>query len=589
MMKSMPHRGPDDQGAFFEGNVGLGFVRLKILDLSENGHQPMSSVDDRYVVIFNGEVFNYIELREELKAKGHTFRSDTDTEVLLAAYMEWGEVMLHKLNGMWAFIILDRKERTLFCARDRYGVKPFYYTVTKDRILMASEPPAILSVLGHKPEPDHDTIFGFLAFNRTDQNDRSFFKGIHKLMHGHYAKVRLDDPSFEPVKWYDLRLELKDPFRNAEEYRDMFRSSVEIRLRSDVPLGVCLSGGLDSSGIVSTLVHTYGLKDLNTFSAVYGKGRKGDESEFIDLYRKEVMNMHFTEPDEHALMNDLDDLTRAQLEPVPSSSTYAQYRVMRLAKEHVTVTLDGQGADETLGGYHYFYGFFFKQLLTSGQFGRLGREMRSYYSKHGSTYGFRSLAFFMMPALLRSKIRVLEKGYIDQDYERANAPGAGDITDQLYGSASMQTALLDHFEYKLEHLLKWADRSSMRFSIEARMPFLDHRLVERTIPLSDEHFIHQGMTKSIFRRAMTGIIPEPIRMRRDKVGFQTPEAEWFRTPIFRAYIMDMIGSTRFSQRGIVDVRNVRKMYDAHLSGRSDNSRELWKLIHLEKWYQHWVE
>ena len=592
MMRTMKHRGPDDEGCFAEENLGLGFVRLSILDLSPAGHQPMFSADQRYVLIFNGEIFNYIELREELRKRGYSFHTQADSEVLLTAYMEWGEEMLHRLNGMWAFVIYDRKEKTVFAARDRYGVKPFYYCIDGKRILFASEPPAILAVLGRKPTPDQHTIFDFLAFNRTDQNENSFFEEIKKLRHGYYFKFRIspgNPDKLQPKQWYNLRKELKDPFKDPEAYRELFDSSVGLRLRSDVPVGVCLSGGLDSSSIVSVLNQGHGLKNLNTFSAVYGQGRRGDESSFINLYRDQLQNMHFTYPDEKGLMADLDQLTRAQLEPVPSTSTYAQFRVMRLAKEHVTVTLDGQGADEALAGYHYFFGFHFKNLLRKGKWGLMASEMGHYYAKHRSLFGFKSLAFFLLPAVLRTRVRVMEKGYLHPDFFQAHAKGKSDIAGELYGSNSLQEALINHFEYKLEHLLKWEDRNSMWFSIEARVPFLDYRLVERTLTLPDELIIHKGMTKHVLREAMKGTLPEPIRMRRDKVGFETPEDEWFRTPLFEKYITDLFSSAAFSSRGLVAPEKVRDMYQKHLKREGNYSREIWKLIHLEKCFHHFID
>lgn len=589
MMRAMKHRGPDDEGTFIHANLGLGFVRLKIIDLSANGHQPMRSADGRFTMIFNGEIFNYLELRAELAAKGHTFRSRTDSEVLLAAFAEWGEAMLHKLNGMWAFAIHDARERTLFCARDRYGIKPFFYCEDHGRILIASEPPAILAVLGRRPEPDHQAIFSFLAFNRTDQNAGSFFKEIRKLPHGHMARIDLRQPGFRPTPWYCLRDALHEPLRGPEEFRELFTDAIGIRLRSDVPVGVCLSGGLDSSSIVSTMADHFGRPDVHTFSAIYGPGRKGDESAFIDLYKDRLPHMHFTRPDAQGLMDDLDDLTRTQCEPIPSTSTYAQYRVMKLAREYVTVTLDGQGADELLGGYHYFFGFFYKQLLRQARAGRLLKEVAAYTTLHRSSFGLRSLAFFLLPAALRSRARVAEKGFIHPDLRRQQEGGAGDITTNLYGSVSVRGALLDHFEYKLEHLLKWADRSSMRFGIEARVPFLDHRLVERTLPMDERWFIHRGMTKTVLREAMQGRIPEPIRSRRDKVGFETPEAEWFRQPLLKTYILDLINSRRFRERGLVDVSKTERIYDEHLHRRIDRSRDIWKLIHLEKWFEHFID
>lgn len=589
MMRTMKHRGPDDDGVFVDGSVGLGFVRLKIIDLSDSGHQPMSSTDGRYTIIFNGEIFNYIELRKELLAKGHVFRTSSDTEVLLTAYIQWGEAMLHRLNGMWAFILFDRQERHVFCARDRYGIKPFYYRTEKDHVIIASEPPAILSVMDGPPEPDQAAIFSYLAFSRTDQNAGSFFKGVSKLPHGHLLRICLSQPTCEPVAWYRLRDELKEPLSGPEDYRELFTSAVDLRLRSDVPVGVCLSGGLDSTSIAATIADQARRADVNTFSAVYGAGRKGDESAYINLFKGRLLNMRYTMPDEHGLLADLDDLTRTQCEPVPSASTYAQYRVMKLAHEHVTVTLDGQGADETLGGYHYFFGFFFKQLLRQGRMLRLLGEMKDYATLHRSAFGFKSLAFFLLPPGLRASARVAEKGYLHADLLRAQAGTAGDVTDGIYGSNSMREALLDHFEHKLEHLLKWADRSSMRFSVEARMPFLDHRLVERTIPMADRWFIHHGMTKHVLREAMRDRIPEAVRMRRDKVGFDTPEAEWFRTAPFRAFILDMLRSERFAARGLVDVQKFERIYDEHLHRRNDRSREIWKLIHLEMWFQHFID
>jgi asparagine synthase (glutamine-hydrolysing) len=595
MMKAMKHRGPNDEGMFVEQGLGLGFVRLSILDLSAAGHQPMFSADERYVLIFNGEIFNYIELRETLKTKGHVFRTQTDSEVLLAAYVEWGEAMLHRLNGMWAFVIYDRQDKIFFAARDRYGVKPFFYAVDDQRLLFGSDIRSITAVLGKKPTPDQESLFNFLAFNRTDMNNGTFLKEVKKLDHGHSIRIRIapDAPHeahrIQPKKWYNIRQELKEPFQSPEEYRDMLVSSIDLRLRSDVPVGVCLSGGLDSSSIVSILLQDLGKKDLNTFSAVYGKGRKGDESSFIDLYRDQVQNMYFTEPDEHSLLADLDDLALAQYEPVPSSSTYAQYRVMKLAQEHVVVTLDGQGADEALAGYHYFFGFHFKNLLRQGKLPTLASEMAQYYGKHRSWYGIKSMVFFMLPEMLRSRIRVMEKGYLDPDFFQANATSTNVITGELYGSKSLQEALINHFEYKLEHLLKWEDRNSMWFSLEARVPFLDYRLVERTLTVPDDLIIHKGMTKHILREAMKGTLPEAIRMRRDKVGFETPEAEWFRTPVFQKYIKDMIYSAPFTTRGIMDIKKVHAIYQNHLDRKGNYSREIWKWIHLEQWYKQFID
>ncbi len=595
MIKAMKHRGPNDNGTFFEDGVGFGFVRLSIIDLSPAGHQPMFSHDERYVIIFNGEIFNYIEVREELKAKGHVFKTQTDTEVLIQSYVEWGEDMLHKLNGMWTFVIYDRKEKTLFGSRDRYGIKPLYYCIDGNRLLFASEIPSILAVLGRKPTADQSALFDFLIFNRTDQDEKTFFSEIKKVNHGCYFNMKLSPQessvakAMKIVKWYDLRRELKEPFKDPEEFREMFVSSIALRLRSDVPIGVCLSGGLDSSSIVSTMIKDFDKRDVHTFSAIYGEGKFGDESKFIYLYKDELPNMHYIMPDDKTIMADIPLMVRAHAEPIASTGPYAQYKVMELAKNHVTVTLDGQGADEMLAGYHYFFGFHFKNLLLKGKLGTLGSEMVHYYRKHRAILGLMSFILFMLPAGVRARVRAMEKGYIDEEFYATHAAIANTIAGELYGSPTLQDALINHFEYKLEHLLKWEDRNSMWFSLEARVPFLDHRLVERTLTLPDEMIINDGMTKQILREAMKGRLPEQIRMRRDKIGFGTPHDEWFRTPAFQEYIRGIINSPSFASRGLVDVRKVKAIYEQHVRREGNHGKEIWKWLHLENWFQTFID
>jgi asparagine synthase (glutamine-hydrolysing) len=282
-------------------------------------------------------------------------------------------------------------------------------------------------------------------------------------------------------------------------------------------------------------------------------------------------------------------MVRAHAEPIASTGTYAQYKVMELAKDHVTVTLDGQGADEMLAGYHYFFGFHFKNLLLKGKVGGMASEMISYYRKHRSMLGLMSFVLFMLPAGVRARARAMEKGYIDEDFYSTNAANANSIAGELYGSPTLQDALINHFEYKLEHLLKWEDRNSMWFSLEARVPFLDHRLVERTLTLPDEMIIKEGMTKHILREAMKGRLPEPIRMRRDKIGFGTPHDEWFRTPAFQEYIRGIIHSPSFASRGLVDVKKVQSMYEQHVRKEGNHGKEIWKWLHLENWFNKFID
>ncbi len=588
MMLLMKHRGPDDEGIFMDENVGLGFVRLSIIDLSAAGHQPMPSKDGRYAIVFNGEIYNYIELREELQKEGVLFNTKTDTEVLLNAYIHWGEDCMHRFNGMWAFAIYDKQNKSIFAARDRFGVKPFYYIQTKKQFAFCSEIPSLLTILDQKPKPNYQSIFDFLVFNRTDQTENTFFEAVKKLQHGHKLHIKNNEVSI--AKWYDLKKQVSETegFKNALEYKEMFSSSIGLRLRSDVPVGVCLSGGLDSSSVVSVLLNDFGKKDINTFSAVYQKDQIGDETEFIHEYKPLLVNMHFTTPTAKGFEADLKEFLSAHAEPIPSTSAYAEYKVMELAKKNIVVSMGGQGADEQLAGYHYFFGFYFKDLFKRARIGKLSTELFQYLNKHRSLFGFKSFVYFMLPERLRTKLRVNEKNYLNSNfitqYQDKNS-----IAGNLYGSGSLKNALSDHFEYKLEHLLKWEDRNSMHFSIESRVPFLDYRLVEKTLATSSDWVIRKGMTKYILREAMKGILPEKIRMRRDKVGYGTPEDEWFREPAWQKIIKEILNSESFKNRKIVNPAKAVSQFEKHVSGKINISKEIWKWIHLELWFREFID
>jgi asparagine synthase (glutamine-hydrolysing) len=590
MMAKMKHRGPDNEGVFIENNIGLGFVRLSIIDLSPAGNQPMISDDNRFVIVYNGEIFNYIELREQLIFKGYIFRTKTDTEVLLASYKEWGEECLHKFNGMWAFVIYDRVSRSIFASRDRYGIKPFYYFWDNMQLIFASEIPPLLTIIKNKPTVNNQAIFDFLVFNRTDHLNTTFFNGIYKLQHGHKFKLDINSAPLnlieENKKWYDLRKEVSrhSGFSNPGELYQLLTDSIGLRLRSDVPVGVCLSGGIDSSTIVSILVKEFKKNDLNTFSAVYSKGQFGDETEFITEYSSIIKNMFFTSPSAESLNYEMNDFIKAHAEPFPETGVYAQYKVMQLAANNVVVTLDGQGSDELLAGYHYFFGYFFKELLLRGSIYKLVREMNWYVRNYKDFYAFKTFAYFLLPGFLRTYLRASENGYLNKDFIHTYR-GKNTIADDLYGSGTLTDALLDHFEYKLEHLLKWEDRNSMRFSLEARVPFLDHRLVEKILSLPSEKVIKNGITKYIFRQAIKGTVPEKILTRKDKIGFGTPQDEWFKTHLWQKKVSELLESDSFRQRGYINSDKAIKSYKDHISGKTDISKEIWKWINLETWFR----
>lgn len=588
MMIKMKYRGPNDEGTFCYNNIGLGFVRLSILDLSYAGHQPFQDTEKRYSLVFNGEIYNYIELRRELEQLGEVFLSDTDTEVLLKAYIQWGEACLDRFNGMFAFVIFDKQMNRIFGARDRYGIKPFYYCVTGRQFVFASEIPPILETQCVKPQVNEQVVFDYLIFNRTDQTENTFFEGIKKLQHG--CCFTIENNKFQIRKWYDLKERVKSakPFSNAEEYKSCLKSSIRLRLRSDVPVGVCLSGGLDSSSITSLLIKDFQQTELNTFSAVYGMGETGDESEYINEYKGKSCNMHYTTPTAQSLLADLMNFINIQAEPIPSLGPYAQYKVMQKAKGNVVVTLDGQGADEELAGYHYFFGFFFKDLFHEREYGTLIKEMMAYNKMHHSLFAYKTFLYFLLPKKIRSSARANEYGYISPSFVNKYI-GSNSIAGNLYASNSLNEALLDHFEYKLEHLLKWNDRNSMASSIESRVPFLDYNLVERTLATPSNEKIHNGVTKNILRKSMLGTIPEKIRLRMDKVGFCTPQDEWFRDKQMVPFINCIITSETFRNRGIFNVDKVVKLYEQHLNGEINISKEIWKWIHLELWYRTFID
>ncbi len=581
MMDEIRHRGPNDSGKFIEDNIGLGFVRLSIIDLSSAGHQPMFSDDGNLVLTFNGEIFNYIELREELKELGYSFKSQTDSEVLLKSYQEWGEKCLDKFNGMWAFIIYNRTTGEIFAARDRFGIKPLYYYRDDKEFIYASEIKAIKRGLDKKLTINEEVVFNYLLYNRTDYNENTFYKEIKKLPHGHYFKIDRDG-NFIIKRWYDLKSRCNKEPIDSKEYLEKLTSSIKLRLRSDVPVGVCLSGGLDSSSIASIIVKRLNVKDIHTFSAIYKKGQRGDESEYIDEMKPYLKNMHFITPTASTLFEDIYDMVKYLDEPVPTTSIYAQYCVMKLARESVVVTLDGQGADEQLAGYHYFYGFYFKELLKSFEIFNLISELYYYITKHKSLFAIKSFLFFLLPKNIKTKLKKEERSYIKSDfYQQFSKDNI--LSKELYGSKSLKEALINHFEYKLEHLLKWSDLNSMRFSIESRVPFLDYRVVEQTLSQTNDSFIKKGLTKYILREAMKSILPEKIRLRYDKIGFATPEDEWFREKFFQDFIFDILENPSETFKRYIDTKKAIEMYKRHLKKEINCSRDIWKWINLELW------
>ncbi len=585
MLKTIKHRGPDDEGTFFHNNIALGHVRLSIIDLSSAGHQPMPSADERYCIVFNGEIYNYLELKNELQSK-YQFRTKTDTEVLIAAYQEWGEECLSKLNGDFSFVIYDKKKHELFGARDRFGIKPFYYYQNSEQFAFASEIKALLPLIKN-PSANNKILFDYLVYHRTDHTKATFFNNIFKLPHGHCFTIKNNELKIR--KWYDLSGNIAYPkVLTPLEYREELKKSIALRLRSDVPIGVCLSGGIDSSTITSMLYHDFNLKNIKTFSAIFEKGSREDESPFIDQFKGTLRNMYKITPTAESFFDEFENFIYSNSEPVPGVSPYSQYKVMQLAHGNVSVTLDGQGADEMLGGYSNFYGAYFKELLKGFRLATLVHEALAYYQKTKSKEGFVFLAYFLMPLSFKNKLAKKRLGAVSPNFFTSYNTEST-ITSELYNPETLHISFLQHFEHKLEHLLKWDDLNSMRFSIESRIPFLDHHLVEKTLSLPPDLIIKNGVNKYILREAVKNILPENIYNRRDKKGLETPSDRWFRTKPFREYIFDLINSSSFKNRGYFDANDANLKFKLHIEGKANFSKDIWKWINLEIWFQQFID
>ncbi|WP_128548315.1 asparagine synthase (glutamine-hydrolyzing) [Larkinella soli] len=577
MLERQKHRGPDDRGTFLDGHVGLGFVRLSILDLSPAGHQPMVSDDERYVLIFNGEIYNYLELKQQL-APHFRFRSHSDTEVLLNAYRHWGPDCLHRFNGMFAFAIYDRHEQTLFAARDRFGVKPFYYYLSNDCFVFASEIPPVFDYVrsrGGMLNPDDTSLYNYLMYGRTDLDGHTFVQQIKKLEHGHSLSIRQNRVRIS--RWYKLDEQLTQGWRSPQEYYEVFESAVGLRLRSDVPVGICLSGGLDSSSVASTLIKGHRKTDFYAFSAVYGDGQHGDETRFIDEYKDQLDNLVYVRPTEQSLHEDFEELMRCHFEPFGGLSIYSQFKVMKDASRYLKVLMDGQGADEQLAGYLYFFGSFFRELLSDFQYGRFLKEWKGYYRNHHSLGALGYLGFYMAPNRLKAAAGHRRAQFIDPGFFREQSRHST-IHEKLFSPRSLKESLLQHFESKLEHNLKWNDLNSMYFSIELREPFLDYRLVEKTLASPSHMLIKDGTTKWILREAMRNRLPEKIRTRQDKVGFENPADAWMRHDLFRRKAEAALHDPLLVQSGYFNIDECRKRLKLHTEGKINVARDIWQWI-----------
>ncbi len=578
--------------------VALGHRRLSIIDVSATGHQPMCTNDRRFWIVFNGEIYNHIELRAELEQLGYAFVSHSDTEVILNAYNEWGERCLHRFNGMFAFVLVDRTTRRVFAARDRFGVKPLYvWRSPQGLVAMASEIKQFSTLPGWSPKANNQRAYEFLNWGWLDHTEETLFDGVSQLRGGECVHCSLDEllVSLPIRRWYDLvpRAFHGDMQAATEEFRALFTDAVRLRLRADVQVGSCLSGGIDSSSIVCVANHllraTSATCQQNTFSAC-SSVKRYDERDYIDVVVANTgVQGHYVYPALDALFETLDDMTWHQDEPFGSTSIYAQWHVFKLAAgARVKVLLDGQGADELLAGYYTFFAPHLAGLLVSGRWSALLQEMRAAKRLHG--IGFLGcseyLANALLPDTLRQPLRRLTgksssaPTWFDKDRfasdDRDPALTGGYQTTSVN---QMARSLLT--DTSVPKLLHWADRSSMAHSVESRLPFLDFRLVEFSMGLPPETKLWNGTTKRVLREAMRGTLPEPIRARMDKMGFVTPEETWVRHDAPKRFRAELSRAVDASQ-GMLKPTALEH-FDAVQAGTHAFDFRVWRMISFGAW------
>lgn len=566
------HRGPDGQGIFLEKNFALGHRRLAILDISSAGHQPMF-YRDRYVITFNGEIYNYVELRQELSEKGCIFASHSDTEVILAAYDEWGAECVQRFNGMWAFALYDKVRAEIFCSRDRFGVKPFYYANSAEKFVFGSEIKQILAGRGGVAVANMRALRDFLVEGYHGHSNETFFEGIYCLRAGCNMIVSVTAGSVREVRYYTLvadpELGELDELAATKLVLSEIKRSVNYQLRSDVKVGVCLSGGLDSSSIAGLCATTYNAGVMGKMQAIHAKSSEKvkDESPHAQAVADRAdIELSIIEPTADEFVDAIDSVAYFQEEPFSSPSIFMQHFVYQKAKRlGCKVMLDGQGADEILLGYERYYA---AHLLSMSP-ARALREV--FLIRNHSRLSLRTvlanLAYFSISGLrimnLQRKFHFLKAEYT------THFPNIAKLNSGVRNIRKMQKMEIEFFQ--LPHLLRYVDKNSMQHSIEARVPFLDHQLVETCFGISNQLKIKNGWTKHVLRVAMDGVLPSTILWRKNKFGFEAPVTSWINK--MRATMELAVGQSRILKRMCRSGADFNKI----------DSGTFWRLYSIAKW------
>lgn len=596
------HRGPDDTGWLWDDGeklveraeftsglspkIFLLHKRLSIIDLSKQASQPMACQQQRYYLVYNGEIYNFLDLKKYLQNQGIIFHSKSDSEVLLQAYIYWGKECLQKLQGMFAFAIFDRLKKTIFMARDSFGIKPFYFIHFKDRFLFSSEIKALTPFLRTRTV-NGTLLFHYLRSGMTDYCNKTLFEEINHLSPGHFLELDCQSmnlsefqaywsPSFNQNKAISFT-------QAAKELKELFLESIRMHLRSDVPVAAALSGGIDSSAIVSAIRHLNPSIDIHTFSYI-AKEEQINEEKWVDLVNQDISGIsHKVYTNPNFLSADLERLISIQDEPFGSTSIYAQSQVFHhAAQANIKVMLDGQGADEILGGYNFYTAARFASLVKQNKI------LAAYELFKNNTHLLLRSFAYLLPSTLQIWLRKINNPYIPS-WLNKKWFSQQDVLCQPIKASYGRNVLFEELIHtltaaSLPMLLRYADRNSMAFSIESRVPFLTTTMVDFIFSLPEHYIIsNQGVRKSVFREAMRNIVAQPILDRRDKIGFATPEKHWLTQ--LKPWMEQVLLSDMARSLPVFNYKNLIKDWQNMLQNKTSFDFRFWRWVNLIKWFE----